>query len=84
MLVTRCSHGFLRYAGLSNNPRIEVSSSLHWLQSIMGESYSSTEVVLVAEVMKVIVSAYLTVTEKQQNEGNIAMAEYVEHCGRPL
>lgn len=50
----------------------------------MGESYSSTEVVLVAEVMKVIVSAYLTVTEKQQNEGNIAMAEYVEHCGRPL
>lgn len=37
-----------------------------------------------AEVMKVIVSAYLTVTEKQQNEGNLAMTECTGNCGRPL
>lgn len=35
----------------------------------MGESYSSTEVVLVAELMKVVASAYLAVTDKQASEG---------------
>lgn len=41
-----------------------------YIQSIRGETYSSTEVVLVAELMKTLVSAYLTVVEKQQNDGN--------------
>ncbi len=34
----------------------------------MGERYSSTEVVLVAELMKVVASAYLTVVDKQEGK----------------
>jgi UDP-sugar transporter A1/2/3 len=37
-------------------------------QSIMGETYSSTEVVLVAELMKVVASAYLAITDKQASD----------------
>lgn len=36
----------------------------------MGETYSSTEVVLVAELMKVVTSAYLAITDKQASDGN--------------
>lgn len=36
------------------------------IQSILGETYSSTEVVLVAELMKIVVSAYLAVTDKTE------------------
>lgn len=60
-------------------PRLETSTLVYnvsrltlifmiFPQGIMGERYSSTEVVLVAELMKVVASAYLTVVDKQEGK----------------